>query len=60
VLSRVLGVAQPLRGIQPGLDALGEFHFLLGVEQGDFADLLEIGADRVGRGAELGVLAGLA
>ena len=33
-----------LRGVQPRLDALGQFHFFLGVEEGDLADLLEVGA----------------
>jgi hypothetical protein len=38
----VLGPAHSLGGIEPGLDALGELRLLLGVEQGDLADLLEI------------------
>ena len=45
--------------VQPGLDPLGEVDLLLGVEQRHLADLLEVGADRVGRGGHLGVLAGL-
>src|SRR5947209_8499062 len=57
---RVRGGAYPLGGIEPGLDALGELHLLLGVKQRDLADLLEIHADRISRGAGFGVLAGLA
>ena len=49
-----------LGGVQAGLDPLGQLHFLLGIEQRHLADLLEVGAHRVGRGGELGVLAGLA
>src|SRR5882757_6678160 len=48
-----------LRGVQPGFDPLGELDFLLGVEQRHLADLLEVGAHRVRRSGELGVLAGL-
>ena len=51
--------ADPLGRVEPGLDAFGELHLLLGVEQRDLADLLEVGAYRVRRGGELGVLAGL-
>src|SRR6476646_9937637 len=36
---------------QTGLDALGELDLLLGVEQRDLADLLEVVLDRVGSGA---------
>jgi hypothetical protein len=36
---------------RPCLDALGELDLLLGVEQGDLADLLEVVLDRVGGGA---------
>ena len=46
-------------GVQAGLDALGELDLLLGVEQRDLADLLQVRADRVRGGGELGVLAGL-
>jgi hypothetical protein len=60
LVGRVLGTTQPLSGVEPGLDTLGDLNFLLGVEQGDFADLLEVGVYRVGRGSEVGVLAGLA
>ncbi len=59
-VARVLGTAQLLGGVEPGLDALGDLNFLLGVEQSDFADLLEVSAYRVDRGSEVGVLAGLA
>ena len=51
--------AQPLGRVEAGLDPLGELDLLLGVEQRDLADLLEVGADGVGRRGELGVLAGL-
>jgi hypothetical protein len=34
-------------GIQPRLDALGQVNFLLGGQQGDLADLVEIGANRL-------------
>src|SRR3954447_6942245 len=59
LLALLLDLAQPLGGVEPGLDPLGEVDLLLRVEQRDLADLLEVGADRVGRGGELGVLAGL-
>ena len=52
-----VGKAQLLRREQAGLDPLGQLDLLLGVEQGDAADLLEVGADEVGRGAG-GVLLG--
>ena len=55
----LLGLAQPLGGVEAGLDPLGEVDLLLGVEQRDLADLLEVGADRVGRRGHLGVLARL-
>jgi hypothetical protein len=38
----MLGAVQPLGGIQPGLDAPGQLHLLLGGQQGDLADLLQI------------------
>jgi hypothetical protein len=60
LLALLLDLAQPLGAVEAGLDALGEVDLLLGVEQRDLADLLEVGADGVGRGGELGVLAGLA
>ena len=50
-------VLEPLGGVQPGLDALGERHLLLGGEQRDLADLLEVHADRV-EAAALGALGG--
>jgi hypothetical protein len=56
----VLGGAQPLGGKHSRLDALGQLDFLLGAQQGDLADLVQIEADRVRRGGQLGVLAGLA
>jgi hypothetical protein len=59
-VGRVLGSAHPLGGVEPRLDALGELHLFLRVEQSDLADLLEIRPDRVGRGGEFSVLAGLA
>src|SRR3954463_10438039 len=59
LLALLLDLAQPLGGVEPGLDPLGEVDLLLRVEQRHLADLLEVGADRVGRGGELGVLAGL-
>ena len=59
LLLALLGRAQPLGGVEAGLDPLGELDLLLGVEQRDLADLLEVGADRVGGGGQLGVLAGL-
>jgi hypothetical protein len=60
LFGRVRGAVHPLGGIEPGLDALGELHLVLGVEQRDLADLLEIRPDRISRGGGLGVLAGLA
>ena len=47
----LLAGVQLLLGEQAGLDALGELDLLLGVEQRDLADLLEVVLDRVGRGA---------
>ncbi len=44
-------LCQGLVGEQAGLDALGELDLLLGVQQGDLADLLEVVLDRVGGGA---------
>src|SRR5881409_406871 len=46
-----LFAAEKLRSEQAGLDPLRELDLLLRVEQRDPADLLEIGADEVGRGA---------
>ena len=43
---------------RPGLDPLGQLDLLLGVEQRDLADLLEVVLDRVGRGAGRGDLRG--
>ena len=40
-----------LLGEEAGLDPLGELDLLLGVEEGDLADLLEVVLDRVGGGA---------
>ena len=51
--------AQPLAGVEPGLDPLGQLDLLLRVEQRNLADLLEIGPDGVGRRGQLGVAAGL-
>ena len=42
---------QLLLGEEPGLDPLGELDLLLGVEERDLADLLEVVLDRVGGGA---------
>ena len=58
-LAGLLVLAHPLGGIQPGLDPLGQVDLLLGVEQRDLADLLEVGPDGVRGSGELGVLAGL-
>ena len=49
---------QLLLGEEAGLDPLGEFHLLLGVEQRDLADLLEVVLDRVGGGSGRGDLLG--
>src|SRR6202042_1011722 len=46
---QVLG--QLLLGKQASFDPLGQLNFLLGVEQRDLADLLEVVLDRVGGGA---------
>ena len=59
LLAGLLGGAQPLGGVEPGLDPLGQLDLLLGVEQRDLADLLEVGADGVGGRGQLGVPAGL-
>jgi hypothetical protein len=47
----LLAAVDLLLGEQAGLDPLGELDLLLGVEQGDLADLLEVVLDRVGGGA---------
>src|SRR5581483_9986325 len=60
LLGKLRGAAYPLGGIKPGLDALGQLHLLLRVEQRDLADLLEIYAYRISRDAGFGVPAGLA
>ena len=52
-------LAHQLGGVQAGLDPLGQLDLFFGVEQRDLADLLEVGAYRVGRCGEFGVLAGL-
>ena len=49
-LVELLAGVQEFLGEQAGLDALGELDLLLGVEEGDLADLLEVVLDRVGRG----------
>ncbi|CAM5643197.1 hypothetical protein SFUMM280S_03723 [Streptomyces fumanus] len=54
----LVGVGQLVLGEQTGLDALGEFDLLLGVEQRDLADLLEVVLDRVGGGTGRGDLLG--
>ena len=60
VLLAALGLlGHQLRGVETGLDPFGEFDLFLGVEQRDLADLLEVGAHRIGRSGEFGVLAGL-
>jgi hypothetical protein len=47
----LLTLVELLLGEQAGLDALGELDLLLGVEQRDLADLLQVVLDRVGGGA---------
>ena len=47
--SPTLGDLAQLRGVEAGLDPLRQFDFLLGVEQRDLADLLEVRAHGVGR-----------
>ena len=49
----LLAGVELLLGEQAGLDALGELDLLLGVEQRDLADLLEVVLDRVGGRAGL-------
>jgi len=44
----LVGVGQLVLGEQTGLDALGELDLLLGVEQRDLTDLLEVVLDGVG------------
>lgn len=46
----LVGVGQLVLGEQAGLDAFGELDLLLGVEEGDLADLLEVVLDGVGGG----------
>ena len=41
-------VAEQVVGVETGLDALGQLDLLLGVEQGDLADLVEVDPDQVG------------
>ena len=55
----LLHLLHAVGGVEAGLDPLGQGDFLLGVEQGDLTDLLEVGADRVGGGRQLCVLTGL-
>src|SRR5690606_12871263 len=55
---QLVGVGQLVLGEQARLDALGEFDLLLGVEQRDLADLLEVVLDRVGGGTGGGDLLG--
>ena len=53
-----LGLGELLLGEQAGLDPLGELDLLLGVEQRDLADLLQVVLDRVGGRARDGYLRG--
>ena len=41
-------IGQQVVGVEPGLDPLGELDLLLGVEQRDLADLVEVDPDQVG------------
>ena len=60
LLALVSEVLHDLHGVEAGLDALGQFDFLFGVEECDLADLLEVGANRVGGRRQFGILACLA
>ena len=51
-----LPTVESLLGEQPRLDALRQIHFLLGIEQGDLADLLEVVLHRISRRTGLGHL----
>ncbi len=51
-----LAGVQLLLGEQPGLDALGQLHLLLGIEQRHLADQLQVVLDRVGGGSGAGDL----
>ena len=42
------GVGEQVVGVEAGLDPLGQLDLLLGVEQGDLADLVEVDPDQVG------------
>lgn len=48
----LVGVRQLVLGEETRLDALGELDLLLGVEEGNLADLLQIVLDRVGGGGD--------
>lgn len=52
----LVGVGELVLGEQAGLDALGELDLLLGVEQRDLTDLLQVVLDGVGGGAGRGDL----
>ncbi len=54
----LVGVRQLVLGEETGLDALGQLDLLLGVEEGNLADLLQVVLDRVGGGAGDGDLLG--
>ena len=47
------GWPEQVRGVEPGLDALGQLDLVGGGQQGDLADLVEVHADQVGRGGRL-------
>ena len=51
VLAEALAGFQQMLGVQPGLDALGEFDFVGGVEQRRLADAVQIHAHQVRGGA---------
>ena len=54
LLPEPLARVEQMLGVEADLDALGEFDFVLGGEQGGFADAVQIHAHEVGGGA-LGV-----
>lgn len=53
---QLVGVGELVLGEQAGLDALGELDLLLGVEQRDLTDLLQVVLDGVGGGTGRGDL----
>ena len=48
LLVRLFGLTKAFGAVEARLDSLREVDLLFGVEEGDLADLLEVGAHRIG------------